>query len=102
MLLAGEILRTFEYPDGDGADRAETHPSPSDRIAKILARNMMQPKQFAMDQEFNGTVARIMKTVSAVMQDLRSAGGDELVILSKQQRRKAELELRNSEQPLPQ
>lgn len=96
ILLADEILRTFEYPDGEGAARAETHPSPSDRIAKISARNMMQPKQFAMDQEFNGTIVRIMSAVSAVMRELQSAGGGEFVESIKRQLHEAEIEMRNA------
>lgn len=97
MLLALEILRAFEDPADDGAAGAETHPSASDRIAKISARNLMQPKQLEMDQEFNRTVARIMNAVAVVMRDFRSAGGDELVAMIRQQLRDAETELRNLE-----
>lgn len=97
MLLALEILRAFEDPAGDGAAGAETHPSASDRIAKISARNLMKPKQLEMDQEFNGTVARIMNAVAVVMRDFWSAGGVELVAMIRQQLRDAETELRNLE-----
>ncbi|HWL04164.1 MAG TPA: hypothetical protein VNQ99_04395 [Xanthobacteraceae bacterium] len=84
MLLALEILRAFEEPVGDGTAVVDTHPSPSDRIAKISTRNLMQPKQLEMDQEFNGTVVRIMSAVAAVMRDARRKGGGELVATIRQ------------------
>jgi|GEM_PF-4889675 len=59
MLLALEILRAFEDRANDGAVRAETHPTASDRIDKVSTRNLMMPKQLEMDKEFNGTVAQI-------------------------------------------
>lgn len=99
MLLALEILRAFEDLAGDGTAGVETHSSPSDRIAKISARNLMQPKQLEMDQEFNGTVARIMSAVAAIMRDFRREGGDELVATIRQRLHDAEMELRNSESP---
>lgn len=97
MLLALEILRAFEDPADDGAAGTETHPSASDRIAKISARNLMQPKQLEMDQEFNSTVARIMNAVAVVMRDFKSAGGDEFVVMIRKHLRDAETELRNLE-----
>ena len=57
----------------------------------------MQPKQLEMDREFTGTIARIMEAVFAVMRDFRSAGGDELVAMIREQLHQAEIELRNSE-----
>lgn len=97
MLLALEILRAFEHSVGDGAAIVDTHPSPSDRIAKISTRNLMQPKQLEMDQEFNGTVVRIMSAVAAVMRDARCKGGGKLVATIRQQLHNAEIELSNSE-----
>lgn len=99
MLLALEILRAFEDPIGDGTAVVETHPSLSERVAKISTRNLMQPKQLEMDQEFNGTVARIMSAVAAVMSDVRREGGDELVATIKLRLHDAEMELRNSGSP---
>ena len=99
MLLALEILRTFQDSANDGAPGAETHPTASDRIARISARNLMQPKQLEMDQEFNGTVAQIMSAVAAVMDDARNAGGNEIVAEIRRQLCDAETELRNSESP---
>ncbi|MCA1299015.1 M48 family metalloprotease [Stappia indica] len=96
MLLALEILRAFEDPAGEGIAVVDTHPSPSDRIAKISTRNLMQPKQLQMDQEFNGTVVRIMSAVAAVMRDFRRKGGDKLVAMIRQRLHDAEMELRNS------
>ena len=100
MLLSLEILRAFENPAGEGSSAVETHPPPSDRIAKISTRNLMQPKQLEMDQEFNGTVVRIMSAVATVMRDLRRKGGDELVVSIRQRLNDAEMELRNAEKPL--
>lgn len=99
MLLALEILRSFEDPADDGTAGAETHPSASDRIAKISARNLMQPKQLKMDQEFSGTVVRIMSAVAAVMWEYRNVGGNDLVATIKQQLHDTEVELRNSDSP---
>ena len=96
MLLALEILRAFEEPVSDGKARVDTHPSPSDRIAKISTRNLMQPKQLEMDQEFNGTVIRIMSAVAGVMSDARRKGGGELVATIRQRLDDAEIGLRNS------
>ena len=84
MLLALEILSAFEDPSGGGATDVETLPSPSDRIAKISERNLMQPKQLEMDKAFNSTVARIMNAVAAVMGEARNAGGDRLVAQKRQ------------------
>lgn len=99
MLLALEILRAFESPDGNGATVAETHPTASDRIAKISARNLMQPKQLKMDQEFNGTVSRIMSAVASVMREAREAGGNGLVSKIRQQLQQAEMEMRDTDRP---
>lgn len=99
MLLALETLRAFEDTVDAGVAGAETHPSASDRIAKISTRNLMLPKQLAMDQEFNGTVARIMSAVAAVMRDVRREGGDKLVAMIRQRLHEAEMELRNSGDP---
>lgn len=96
MLLALEILRAFEEPVSDGKARVDTHPSPSDRIAKISTRNLMQPKQLEMDQEFNGTVIRIMSAVAGVMSDARRKGGGELVATIRQRLDDAGIGLRNS------
>ncbi|MDJ0931292.1 MAG: hypothetical protein QNJ43_11140 [Breoghania sp.] len=63
MLLALEILRASKDPAGDGT-AVVGPPPPSDRIAKL------QPKQLEMDQEFNGTLVRIMSAVAAVMRDV--------------------------------
>ncbi|UJQ94154.1 hypothetical protein [Mariluticola halotolerans] len=92
MLLALEILRAFEGPDNDG----DTHPSASDRVAKISMRNLMRPKQLEMDREFNSAISRIMSAVGAIMRDALSAGGDELVATIRQGLLDAEMELRNS------
>lgn len=100
MLLALEILRSFEYPAGDGTAGVDTHPSASDRIARITARNLMQPKQLAMDHEFNGTVARIMNAVAAIMRDIQREGGYALVVRIRKQLFDAEMELRSSERRL--
>ncbi|SHL75397.1 M48 family metalloprotease [Roseibium suaedae] len=97
MLLAIEVLREFEDSVDEGTASLETHPTPSERIAKISGRNLMQPGQLEMDQEFNGTVARVMSAVAAVMRDFRSEGGDELVATIRQRLQDAEMELRNSE-----
>jgi hypothetical protein len=95
MLLALQILRAFEEPVGDGTAVVDTHPPPGDRIAKISTRNLMQPKQLEMDQEFNGTVVRIMSTVAAIMRDARRKGGGELVATIRQRLHDAEMGLRN-------
>lgn len=96
MLLALEILRGFDEPVGEASAIVDTHPSPSDRIAKISTRNLMQPKQLDMDQEFNGTVVRIMGAIDAVMRDVRRKGGDQLVVTIRQRLHDAEIELRDS------
>jgi hypothetical protein len=67
-----------------------------DRIAKISARNLMQPKQLEMDQEFNGTVARIMNAAAVVMSEARNVGGNELVAKIRRLLIDAEMEVRNS------
>ena len=79
MLLALEILRYFEIQESSGSAANETHPQASERIEKIATRNLMQPKQLEMDQEFNGTIVRVMAAVSAVMNDLYNAGGRQLI-----------------------
>jgi hypothetical protein len=99
MLLALEILRAFEGPDGNGGTAAQTHPTASDRIAKISARNLMQPKQLEMDQEFNGTVSRVMGAVDSLMHEAREVGGNELVSKIRQQLQEAELEMRDTDRP---
>lgn len=99
MLLALEILRAFEDPDGDDASGAETHPTASQRIAKISARNLMQPKQLEMDQEFNGTVSRIMTAVASVMGEAREAGGNGLVAKIRRELQQAEMEMRDTDRP---
>jgi hypothetical protein len=96
MLRALEILRTFEDQAGVGAVNVGTHPSSSDRIAKISKRNLMHPKQLKMDLEFNNTVVRIMNAVSAVMAEIGSTGGDTLVAQIRQKLRDAEMELSSS------
>lgn len=96
MLRALEILRTFEDPPGDCAAGVETHPSTNDRIAKISTRNLMQPKQLEMDQEYNDTVERIMSAVNAVISNVRREGGDEVVATIRQRLQDTETELRNS------
>jgi hypothetical protein len=68
MLLALEILRSFE-----GAIRPDTHPPASERVDRIASRNLISPNQLKMDQDFNGTVQRIMSAVAAVMEELRDA-----------------------------
>ncbi|MEL7217916.1 MAG: hypothetical protein AAGK01_05745, partial [Pseudomonadota bacterium] len=95
MLLALQILRSFAESDGCKDVDPDTHPSASERIAKISARHVMQPKRLEMDQEFNNTVARIMSAVSAVMDEALRAGGDRLVKEVRQQLREAEADLRN-------
>ena len=99
ILLALEILRGFEHPANGGPTSAETHPTASDRIARISARNVMQPKQLEMDQEFNGTVMRIMSAVAAVMGEARDAGGNEMVAEIRRQLCDAKTELMNSGHP---
>lgn len=94
MLLALEILRAFEDPPGEGKNAAGTHPPTSARIAKISTRNLMQPEQLKMDQEFNGTVVRIVSAVAAVMRDVRRNGGDELIASIRRRLQDAEMELR--------
>lgn len=101
MLLALEILRVFKSLDGNGETGTETHPAASDRIAKLSAHNLMQPKQLEMDQEFNGTVARIMSSFASVMCEAREAGGNQLVANIKQQLRDTEMEMRGSEGSQP-
>ncbi|MDW4497929.1 hypothetical protein R5H30_08060 [Sulfitobacter sp. D35] len=101
MLLALEILRAFESQDGNGLTVAETHPTAKERIAKISARNLIQPKQLAMDQEFNGTVSRIMSAVACIMHEARETGGNALVSNIKQQLHDTEMEMRNSESSQP-
>ncbi|WP_156882962.1 hypothetical protein [Rhodovulum sp. P5] len=101
MLLALEILRAFESRDGNGSTVAETHPTAKDRIAKISVRNLMQPKQLEVDQEFNGTVSRIMSAVASIMHEAREAGGNALVANIKQQLHDTEMEMRDSESSQP-
>lgn len=79
MLLALEILQSFEDKKADGSSGNDTHPPVTERIKKISTRNLMQPKQLEMDREFNCTVVRMMSAVAAVMRDLLDAGGAELV-----------------------
>ena len=97
MLLTLDILNSFQDPGSHSAPDTETHPAARIRVAKISARNLMRPKQLEMDQEFNGTVSRIMSAVAAVMREFRREGGNELVTTIRQQLRDAEIELRNSE-----
>lgn len=66
MLIALEILRCFE-----GTPDSRTHPNASDRVDRISSRNLLLPQQFAMDQDFNGTVQRIMNAVARLMAELR-------------------------------
>lgn len=68
MLISLEILRCFE-----GASDLGTHPAASDRVDRISSRNLIFPKQLEMDQDFNGTVKRIMKAVATLMEELRTA-----------------------------
>jgi hypothetical protein len=70
-LIALEILRSFE-----GVAKSETHPPASERVDRIASRNLMFPKQLEMDQDFNGTVRRIMDAVAALMAELRNAEGE--------------------------
>lgn len=97
MLLALQILRSFAEADSGIAADPDIHPPANDRIAKISARNAMQPKQLEMDQEFNSTVERIMSAVSAVMDDARTAGGGKLVAEIRQQLRDADADSRKSD-----
>lgn len=97
MLLALQILRSFAESDGCKEVDPDSHPSASERIAKISARHAMQPKRLEMDQEFNNTVARIMSAVSAVMDEALRAGGDRLVEEVRQQLLEAEADLRNQD-----
>jgi hypothetical protein len=68
MLISLEILRCFE-----GTPDLGTHPVASDRVDRISSRNLIFPKQFGMDQDFNGTVKRIMNAVAMLMEELRIA-----------------------------
>ncbi len=97
MLLALEILNSFNDVTRKNASDTNMHPAASDRIAKISMRNLMQPKQLEMDREFNGTVTRIMNAVAAVMRDFSLKGGDQLVAAIRQRLCDAEMELGNSE-----
>lgn len=98
MLLAIENLRAFENFDGTSINDPETHPALHERIAKISTRNLMKPKQLEMDQEFNGTVLRIMSSVASVMREAREAGGNQLVANIKQQLYNTEMEMGGSEE----
>ncbi|MEQ9145544.1 MAG: M48 family metalloprotease [Parvibaculaceae bacterium] len=77
MLLALEILRSFEDPNN--SELNETHPAAKERISRISVRNLIQPKQLKMDQEFNGTVLRVMSAVFLVLNEFKDVGGGKLV-----------------------
>lgn len=70
MLISLEILRCFE-----GLPDLGTHPAASDRVDRISSRNLIFPKQLEMDQDFNGTVKRIMNALAVLMEELRIAEG---------------------------
>ena len=89
MLLALEILRSFEDRKLDGTSTDETHPSTIERIERISTRNRIQPKQLEMDQEFNRTVVRMMGAIAAVMNGFYDAGGNELITEMQRKRREA-------------
>ncbi len=57
----------------------DTHPPTRDRIQKITNRHVMQPEQFEMDLDFNGTVNRIMDAVEHYMKDFLDFGGRKLI-----------------------
>lgn len=97
MLIAIEVLRSFEGTSKHDLPRVETHPTVTERAAKISSRNLMQPMQLQMDQEFNGVVSRILLAVGSLMDEFRREGGDELVAAVRRQIRDAELELRQQE-----
>ncbi len=79
MLSSLEILRSLEDRICNGASVAESHPTASERIAKISSRNLMQPEKLEVDQEFNGTVVRVMSTVAALVSDFIDAGGEKIL-----------------------
>ena len=78
MLKALAILRSIDE-DLDEKPLSDTHPSTEQRIQKIMNRHALQPDQFQIDRDFNGTVLRIMNAVGEFSKQFMDRGGRKLV-----------------------
>ena len=77
LLRALSILSRVERELGGAVGSAKTHPLVEHRIQKIAVRHALQPKQFRMDKNFNGTVERIMDVVETLVLEFLERGGTE-------------------------
>lgn len=84
MLKALAILRSVQR-NGAREEISLTHPSTEERIRKIMNRHAMQPDQFRIDLDFNETALRVMTAVAEFLDELRIAGGDEVIRKMKDQ-----------------